>query len=146
MPKNKSDKPHFSEGISAICNLFDQARADYKWNGDMVVEMDGLTQDLLHSLELDGLKYEDRAKVATRLAQCRQRRREYKDTVAILEPLIQYLESEKGRQLMNLLREVLGKTRKTEERMKNRVYVPRVLWKEEYAKDEKDLVTTIRKE
>lgn len=144
MSKTQNNRPAFSEGISAICNCLDQARRDYEWNRDMIAEMDKLTQDYLHSLELDGLKYEARAKVATKLAQCRQKRREHKDTVAILEPLVQYLDSEKGRQLLNLLREVLGKTRKVEERMKDRVYFPRVL-KEGGQFDENVGLITLRK-
>lgn len=129
--KNKKQTPAFSENISAICRMFDDAIKDYQWNDEKVAEMDRLTQDYLHKLELDGLKYEERAKVATQLAKCRQERREHKDTVMILEPLVQYLSSDKGRQLSNLLKEVLGKTRKAEEKMENRVYYPRVLGRDE---------------
>ena len=92
--------------------------------------MDRLTQDFLHKLELDGLDYKERAKVATQLAKCRQARRECKDTVEILEPLVQFLESDKGKNLLNLVREALGKTRKVEERMETRTYIPRVLEQE----------------
>lgn len=92
----------------------------------MVNKMDNLTQDYLHSLELDGLKYEERAKIATKIAKCRQDRRNHKDTVRALEPLVEWLDTDKGKQLFNLLREVLGKTRKVEERMENRVYVRRI--------------------
>lgn len=130
MPKTAKVAPAFSESISSICDLLEDARRDYVWNSEKIVEMDRLTQDYLHSLELDGLKYEDRAKVATQLAKCRQERREHKDTVQILEPLIHYLDTDKGRQLMSLLREVLGKTRRIEERMTDRVYYPRVIGRE----------------
>ena len=119
--------PAFSEGISDICKLLENAQKDYQWNTEKLIEMDRLTQDYLHKLELDDLKYEERAKIATQLAKCRKERRSHKDTVQTLEPLVQYLGTEKGRQLFNLLREVLGKTRKVEERMENRVYYPRVL-------------------
>lgn len=129
--KNRKQTPAFSDSISAVCRMFDDALKDYQWNSDKIVEMDKLTQDYLHKLELDGLKYEERAKVATQIAKCRQERRAHKDTVQILEPLVQYLDTEKGRQLFNLLREVLGKTRKVEERMENRVYYPRVLGRDE---------------
>jgi len=89
--------------------------------------MDGLTQDYLHKLELGNLDYRARAKVATAIAQCRSQRRECKDTVAILEPLVQFLESDKGKNLMNLMKEVLGKTRRVEKAMETRTYYPRVL-------------------
>lgn len=123
----KQQNPDFSEIISAVCRMFDDAVKDYEWSKDKIEEANLLTQDYLHSLELDGLKYDERAKLATQLAKCRQERRAHKDTMMILEPLVQYLCTDKGKQLVNLLREVLGKTRKVEEQMKNRVYFPRVL-------------------
>lgn len=130
MKKSEKTALPFSQQISAIIQMLETAQSDYKWNGDMITEMDRLTQDYLHSLELEHLSYSERAKIATKLAQCRQERREHKDTTIILEPLVVYLASEKGRQLFNLLREVLGKTRKAEEKMENRVYFPRVLNRE----------------
>lgn len=125
--KQKSQAPPFSEEISSFCEMMENARKDYMWNSDEVVRMDRLTQDYLHKLELDGLDYKERAKVATQLTKCRQMRRACKDTVEVLEPLIQFLDSDKGKQLLNLMREALGKTRKVEERMRTRKYVPRVL-------------------
>lgn len=126
----KYQNPDFSESISVVCRMFDDAVKDYEWSKDKIEEANLLTQDYLHSLELDGLKYDERAKLATQLAKCRQERRAHKDTMMILEPLVQYLGTDKGRQLVNLLREVLGKTRRVEEQMKNRVYYPRVLGKD----------------
>lgn len=119
--------PKFSETISEFLALMENARSDYQWNCEQVKLQDELTQDYLHSLELDGLTYKQRAKVATQLALCRQRRREHKDMAASLEPLVIYLDGEKGRQMMNLMREVLGKTRKIEQYMENRKYINRVL-------------------
>lgn len=123
----KHQNPDFSESISVVCRMFDDAVKDYEWSKDKIEEANLLTQDYLHSLELDGLKYDERAKLATQLAKCRRERRAHKDTMMILEPLVQYLGTDKGKQLVNLLREVLGKTRRVEEQMKNRVYYPRVL-------------------
>ncbi len=85
------------------------------------------TQDYLHKLELEGPKYKDRAKIATALQQTRVRRRLHKDMAETLRPLASFIESEKGKMLLNLLRETLGQTRKVEEKMENRVYIPRVL-------------------
>lgn len=123
----KAKAPQFSNCISAFCNMVENAKKDYEWNQKSVHQLDCLTQDYLHALELDNLSYSERAKVATQLAKCRQLRRNSKDTVEILEPLITFLDSEKGRGLINLMREVLGKTRKVEERMATRTYRRRVL-------------------
>ena len=107
--------------------MMDRAKLDYRWNCDEVNRLDKLTQDYLHKLELDGLNYKERARVATSLARCRQERRESKDMATILEPLVQFLDSEKGRQIMSLMKEVLGKTRRVEKGMECRRYIPRVL-------------------
>lgn len=109
----------------------DSAQKDYAWNYEQVGRLDRLTQDYLHKLELENLDYRERAKVATALANCRRQRRECKDTVEVLEPLVQFLESDKGKNLLNLVREALGKTRRVEERMETRTYVPRVLGRED---------------
>ena len=119
--------PKFSQAISASIMMMDFAVKDYVWSREQVGQMDKLTQDYLHALELDGLDYAERAKVATKLQQCRQLRRAHKDTAEILEPLVQFIESDKGKNMLNLLREALGKTRTAEGRMETRVYHPRVL-------------------
>jgi Na+/phosphate symporter len=103
------------------------AISDYEWNRSEVNRLDRLTQDYLHRLELENLDYRERAKVATQLSKCRQLRRASKDTVEILEPFIEFIESEKGKQTMNLMREALGKTRKVEKYMENRTYRYKVL-------------------
>lgn len=126
MSLEQKNHPQFSLHISDFCKMIDTAKEDYEWNKGEVVRLDKLTQDYLHMLELNGLDYKERAKVATQLSKCRQMRRASKDTTEILEPLINFLEGDKGRNMMNLMREVLGKTRKVEERMKNRTYRYRV--------------------
>lgn len=130
MSKKKAREPQFSSCISDFCKMVENARSDYEWNYEEVNRLDKLTQDYLHQLELDRLDYYERAKVATQLAQCRQLRRISKDTVEVLEPLITFFDSEKGRGMMNLMHETLGKTRKVEERMKTRTYRYRVLEQE----------------
>lgn len=123
--------PKFSPVIRDFVKMMEEVPKDYAWNYEEVNRMDKLTQDYLHKLELDNLDYKERAKVATQIAKCRQARRACKDTVEVLKPLVEFLESEKGKALYNLVREALGKTRKVEERMETRTYVPRVLGRTE---------------
>lgn len=132
---SKKRLPKFSETIGDFCNAVVEAQKDYEWNYEQVNRMDKLTQDYLHKLELEGLDYKERAKVATQLAKCRQERRKCKDTVEVLEPLVQFMDSEKGKALLNLIREVLGKTRKVEKSMESRTYIPRILGNGENEKE-----------
>ena len=121
---------NYSEAISAAIKTMERARRDYEYSFDRAHTLDELTQDYLHSLELDLLTYSDRAKIATKLKRCRKERRECKDAVRVLEPLYNYITSEKGQHLDNMLKEVLGATRKAEKSLDGRVYRPRVLGKE----------------
>lgn len=125
--KDKCSTPKFSYAIGELIELLEDAKKDYYWNADEVNRLNGLQQDYLHMLELDGLNYGERAKVATRLMKCRQDRRDSKDMVRVLEPLIKFMESDKGRNMVNLMKEVLGKTRRVEKEMEHRIYVPREL-------------------
>ena len=125
MPK-PDDSPKFSESISAVIRIFDNAVKDLEWNDQQALKMDQLTQDYLHSLELDMLSYSDRAKLATKLSRCRRLRRDHKDMVMSLAPLVDFLNSERGKRMMKDLRETLGQTRKIEKYMETRKYYPRI--------------------
>lgn len=104
MSKTKHDNPRFSDTISAFLKLMDDVQRDYTYNSEQVNRIDKLTQDYLHSLELDGLDYKGRAKVATQLSKARQDRRAHKDMVVVLEPIVQFLDNDKGKTLLNLMR------------------------------------------
>ena len=119
--------PQFSTAISDFCRMVDDAKRDYEWNREEVNRLDKLTQDYLHQLELGGLSYQQRAKVATQLSRCRKLRRISKDTAEVLEPFVSFLDSDKGKSMMNLTREALGKVRKVEERMETRTYRYKVI-------------------
>lgn len=122
MSRHKNEEMLFSTCIGDFCKMVENAQSNYKWNYEEVNRLDKLTQDYLHKLELDNLDYRERAKVATQLSKCRKLRRMSKDTVEVLEPLIDFIDSDKGRGMMNQLRETLGKTRNVERRMKTRTY------------------------
>ena len=112
----KKDNP-YSQSIKETCDMLNRAISDYNFAYERVHELDGLKNDILHSLELDGLNYEERAKLATKLTKLLQERREFKDIVATLTPLVEFLQSDRGATTLNLLKEVLGKTRKVENYM-----------------------------
>ena len=123
----KVKQPAFSPVIEDFCKMTEQARLDYEWNKAEVNRLDKLTQDYLHKLELDNLNYAERAKIATKLAECRKQRRASKDTVLILEPFITYLESDKGKLTLRSMKELLGNTRQIEKRMETRSYRSKIL-------------------
>lgn len=109
---------------------------------EKVNECDKMTQDLLHKLELEDLSTSEKNKIATQLKYCRKDRRYWKDQVEELEPFICLFNNigyrignatidqnriEHNKKFINLLREVLGQTRKQENYHSDRTYKPRIL-------------------
>ena len=121
MAKMKS-RPQLSSVIEGFINTVEEAQRDYDWNYEEVNRLNLLQQDLLHMLELSDLKYSGRGKVATQLRNCRIDRRASKDTVEMLEPFLEQINSDKGIQMMRFLKELLGQTRNIEKNMGVRVY------------------------
>lgn len=121
-----------SQTISDFIRFLSQSVNDYSFSREEVGRLDLLSSDYLHKLELQSDSYHDRAKIALSLRQCRIDRRTHKDRVAILEPLIQCLETERGKLIFSQLQQVLGAVRKEERATCDRRYVPRVLSQEEY--------------
>lgn len=63
--------------------------------------MDLLTQDYLHKLKQQSCGYHTRTKVATAIRVCHTERRQHKDNTIILEPLVSFLQTEKGKILIS---------------------------------------------
>ena len=118
---------HTSEYISEFLNFVSDAQTKYQLYSEEVNKQEKLTQDYLHSLELDDLKCEERSKVATKLALNRKDRRYYKDRVEEFEPIVKFFEDPQHKKMLNLMTKVLGDTRKQESYHKDRKYIPRVL-------------------
>ena len=116
-----------SEYISEFLNFISEAQVKHRIYSEEVVNQDKLTQDYLHSLELDDLKCDERSKVATKLAINRKDRRYYKDRVEEFEPIVEFFADPQHKKMLNLMTKVLGDVRKAESYHKNRKYIPRVL-------------------
>lgn len=116
-----------SEYISEFLNFIAEAKRQYPLYLEAVKEQDKLTQDYLHSLELDGLKRDERSKVATKLVINRKDRRYYKDRIEEIEPIVQFFDESQNKKVLDKLTQILGVTRKNEAYHNNRTYIPRVL-------------------
>lgn len=116
-----------SEQLTNFLNFISAAQSHYKFCLEEMKKQEQLTQDYLHSLELDDLKCGERSKLATKLAINRKDRRYYKDRVEELEPIINFLSEPQNKKVFDKLQQVLGVVRKQESYHKNRVYIPKVL-------------------
>ena len=116
-----------SEYISEFLNFVTNAQSQYRFCSEEVLNQDKLTQDYLHSLELDNLKCDERSKLATKLAINRKDRRYYKDRVEELEPIVEFFNDPQNKKMLDKLKQVIGVTRKAESYHKQRTYIPKVL-------------------
>jgi hypothetical protein len=116
----------YSERLSAFLDFVRTSQTEYKSAFDEVNTKDKQTQDFLHELELGGLTYQQRCKVATQITRCRKERRYYKDVSETLEPLVSFFEDPQNKKVLNELTQILGKMRKQEQYHQNRNYKPRI--------------------
>lgn len=116
-----------SEQITNFLNFITAAQSHYKFCEEEMKKQEALTQDYLHSLELDGLNCSERSKLATKLATNRKNRRYYKDRVEELEPIVQWASDPANTKAVNQLKQVLGACRKAENYHKDRTYTPKIL-------------------
>lgn len=113
-----------SYNIESFLNFLREAEELYKTSYDKVNELDKLTQDYLHDIELGDFDYKGRAKIATKLKETRQARRKYKDVTLTLQPVKEWVQLHKG--TINELQQLLGKVRKEEKALTNRIYIRKV--------------------
>ena len=116
-----------SKKISEFLNFLSEAESHYIFCCEELNKQEKLTQDYLHSLELDDLKCKERSKVATKLSENRKERRYYKDIIEELQSIMEFMSNQKNKDMVNRLKQVLGDVRKAENYHKNRTYIPRVL-------------------
>lgn len=111
--------------ISEFLNAMRYFQRDYAIAYDEVGRAEKEEVDLKHQLELG--TYKDRARTATKLAQCLKRRRQYKDEVELFKYANDLMQDKEFLRSIGKLNELLGKMRAQEEHMENPKYYPRVL-------------------
>ena len=112
-----------SEYIKAFLDFLRESELQYRFSHETVETEDKRCQDLLHAIEFEPSSKE-RSKICTRLRNSRIKRRENKDTVEELQPIMDYLKDYK--RAVDQLGQVLGAVRKIEKYHANRSYKPRV--------------------
>lgn len=116
-----------SEYISDYLAFVEATRIDYWYCVEAMKKEENKTQDYLHKLELEDLTYHERSRVAAELIENRKARRNYKDAVEELEPIIKFFEDPQNSNVIKRLTQLLGQVRKVEAKHQNRFYIPREL-------------------
>jgi hypothetical protein len=111
-----------SEYIKDFNDFIRTINKDYTYYSKVVNDCDKETQDYLHQLELG--EYKERGKTATKLTNCRKRRREAKDMLAVITPVKDWIDKSQG--ALKILPQLIGAVR-IKERDSKRYYYPRIV-------------------
>ena len=114
--KASKDLERFLDSLKSAESQLDQATAGQQ-------EAEAETQDILHSLELEKHSYHEMAALSRKLAEVRQTRRQNKDIVAQLTPVVEWTRENDA--AVRSLQRLLGDLRKVERSTQNRFYTPR---------------------
>lgn len=112
-----------SQSLSDFLEFLRQSQQDYNIAIDIELTKSKETQDILHKIELDDVKYHDYAKLGKALKSIRNERREAKNIQLQLAPLVGWIKENQN--VVRGLERLLGELRKVETNIKNAHYYPR---------------------
>ena len=112
-----------SQSLSDFLEFLRKSQQDYNIAIDIELTKSKETQDILHKIELDDVKYHDYAKLGKALKSIRNERREAKNIQLQLAPLVAWIKENQN--VVRGLERLLGEVRKAETNIKNAHYYPR---------------------
>jgi len=119
------DLKKFSAFINTFKSMYDEAYAN-------VNELDKLTQDYLHKLELNVNNYSERSKIATAIRDVRKDRRYWKDIVDCFQPMFELWATDTQRKTIMNLANTLGTANLKLNALSLRSYKPKVMKETDY--------------
>jgi len=118
--QNKKSAGSTSEPLNNFLSFIRGIESQYRMAVAEEQETDDITQDIMHSLELEEHTYHEYAQLSKELAQVRKERRMAKDTIAVLKPVLDW--ADKNTTVIRELEALLGAVRKSEQKLNNRLY------------------------
>lgn len=129
----------FFDSLSTVLTVLQSVKNTYAAVCDEANLLDSFQQDLLHKLELEPLNAVQMIGVAKQLKECRMERRVLKDQADLLEPVVNFVDTQENKKAISNLQKTLGVVRQRTTNKSNRRYYPRVMSEEEfYGKIKKD--------
>lgn len=112
-----------SKSIEDFLSFLREMKSTNQYAIDSEREADNLTQDLLHTLELDKHNAVEYTQIAIKLRGVRRQRRAAKDLIATTTPIVRWMED--NDRAIHSIERLLGDVRKEEKAQQNRIYIPR---------------------
>lgn len=112
-----------SEGLDTFLTYVRECQMQYRMAIADEQDANNATQDILHSIELDGNGDFDLLRLTKVLHTVRCNRRSAKNTIAELQPIVDW--ANQNKQTLDQLGRVLGLMRKEYRKASTRIYAPR---------------------
>lgn len=114
---------NYTKQVESVLGFFNDAVSKYNEMCELKTWCEDKTQDILHELELVQHTHNERGRMAKELVEVRRKRRDAKNAIEVLDPLVQWTTGHKKE--IDALTRVLGEMRKADNRCKNRLYYKR---------------------
>lgn len=119
-----------SDGLKGFLDYLREMEQQLRISESNEQDANDETQDILHALELTELDYDSTATLGKKLKLVRRKRREAKDLIFQLTPLVKWIDDNKA--TIKSLEKVLGEVRKAEKNSNNRFYTPKTSILDDY--------------
>ena len=123
MKLKRKDPEKFSPGLEAFLDFLRYAAAQHEIAKTAQMEADAVTQDILHTLELQDPDRAYMERLARKLKRTRRERRLAKDTAARTSCIADWVG--KNAAVIKSLERLLGEVRREEKKAAGRIYIPR---------------------
>lgn len=111
---------------STIVTIFQDVQKSYEYNLDVIKQTEDELNDLNHEIELSSPKDMYKGYLMYKnIRELRQKRREAKNTVALLEDMYEFLKGPQGQTFKNQIQKIQGSAAKISEAQQHRHYTPR---------------------
>ena len=114
-----------SDKLTDFTKTIDSALKLHRVCYEKIGEMDRLHGDIVHAIELGTGGYSERARLATKLKECMNERRYWKNNIEDLQPIVDFMLDPINKKSVESIKQIVGKVRKAEDYHKDRKYYPR---------------------
>lgn len=114
---------NYSKNIENFLTFLRDCEQGYRMAEADEQEANSVTQDLLHSIELEEHTYHEHAQLSKEIRDVRKLRRAAKDTMSQTAPILDWINQ--NRSFLKGLEQLLGSVRKAERSTESRIYTPR---------------------
>ena len=114
-----------SEKLKEVLSFLDSCESSINYYQNEVENENKRLQDFIHYIELED-KASARSKKCTEFRKSRKWRRECKDKVGELQPIVNVIRTKDYQRVRNMFSQALGEVRRYEKHEDNREYNPRV--------------------